>query len=48
MDEDFTRVWQVVVDPGKVWTTTYSGSAHGTVEIRGIDPRNVVMVDRDE
>ncbi len=48
MDEDFTRVWQVMVDPGKVWTTTYSGSAHGTVEIRGIDPRNVVMVDRDE
>jgi DNA topoisomerase-6 subunit B len=48
MEEEYTRVWQVQVDPAKVWTTTYSGSAHGTVEIRGIDPRSIVMVDRDD
>ncbi|MCE5297950.1 MAG: DNA topoisomerase VI subunit B [Methanoregulaceae archaeon] len=48
MDEEYTRVWQVQVGPGEVWTTKYSGSARGIVEIRGVDTRSIVMVDRDE
>lgn len=48
LDEEYTRVWQVRVNPGEVWRTRYSGSSGESLEIRGIDPRNVVMVDRDE
>jgi DNA topoisomerase-6 subunit B len=48
MDEEYTRVWQVMVGPGEAWTMKYSGSGGGTVEIRGVDPRGVVMVDRDD
>jgi DNA topoisomerase-6 subunit B len=48
LDEEYTRVWQVQVSPGEVWKAEYSGSARGTVEIRGVDPRSIVMVDRDD
>lgn len=48
LDAEFTRVWRVEVGPGEAWKTGYSGSARVSVEIRGVDPRSVVMVDRDD
>ncbi|MDD1708301.1 MAG: DNA topoisomerase VI subunit B, partial [Methanoregulaceae archaeon] len=48
LEEEYTRVWQVQLSPGESWMARYSGNARGSIEVRGIDPRSVVMVDRDD
>jgi DNA topoisomerase-6 subunit B len=48
LEEEYTRVWQVQLSPGECWMVRYSGNARGSIEIRGVDPRSVVMVDRDD
>jgi DNA topoisomerase-6 subunit B len=47
LDTEFTKVWQVTIGPGESWKTSYSGRGGGTLEVRGLDPGMVVMVDRD-
>jgi DNA topoisomerase-6 subunit B len=48
LDNEFTKVWKITVEPGQSWKTSYSGRGGGTLEVRGMDPGLVVMVDRDE
>jgi len=48
LEKEYTRVWQVQLSPGEGWTARYSGSARGSIDVRGVDPRSVVMVDRDD
>jgi len=47
LDGEYTRVWQIDIEPGSVWTASYLGAGNGSMEIRGIDEKNVVMVDMD-
>jgi len=47
LDGDYTKVWQISIGPGSSWKTSYSGQGGGTMEIRGVDPQQVVMVDFD-
>lgn len=47
LDGEYTRVWQIRIEPGHSWKTSYGGSGGGTMEIRGVDPHLVVMVDTD-
>jgi DNA topoisomerase-6 subunit B len=48
LEEEFTKVWRISIEPGHSWKTRYSGQGGGTMELRGMDPRSVVMVDLDE
>jgi DNA topoisomerase-6 subunit B len=47
LDEEYTKVWQITVTPGESWQTRFTGAGGGTLEIRGIDPRQIVVVDQD-
>jgi len=47
LDEEYTKVWQIAVAPGGSWQTRFTGTGGGTLEIRGIDPRQIVVVDQD-
>jgi DNA topoisomerase-6 subunit B len=47
LEGEYTRVWQIRIDPGHSWKASYGGSGGGTMEIRGVDPHLVVMVDSD-
>ncbi|MDD1716335.1 MAG: DNA topoisomerase VI subunit B [Methanolinea sp.] len=47
LEGEYTKVWQISVDPGGVWTVNYSGSGGGTIEVRGIPGENVAVVDLD-
>ena len=47
LDGEYTKVWQIDIEPGSVWTASYEGAGNGSIEIRGIDGKNVVMVDLD-
>lgn len=47
LDGEYTRVWQIEIEPGSVWTASYLGAGNGSMEIRGIDEKTVVMVDMD-
>jgi DNA topoisomerase-6 subunit B len=47
LDGEYTKVWQISIEPGSSWKTSYSGGGGGTIEIRGVDPQQVVMVDPD-
>ncbi len=45
VDREFTRVWQIAVEPGSSWTASYSGSGGGSIEVRGVPREQVVVVD---
>jgi len=47
LDGEFTKVWKVTLKPGEGWTAGYEGSGGGTVEVRGLPPDQVVVVDLD-
>jgi len=47
LDGEYTRMWQVEVGPGGVWTAEYSGPGGGTLQVRGIPPENVAVIDLD-
>jgi DNA topoisomerase-6 subunit B len=48
MEGEFTKVWKISIEPGQSWRARYPGRGGGTMEVRGIDPRTIVMVDLDE
>jgi DNA topoisomerase-6 subunit B len=47
LEGEFTRTWQVEIPPGGIWTAEYTGIAEGTIQVRGVPPENVVVVDLD-
>jgi len=47
LDGEYTRMWQLEIPPGGVWTAEYSGTGGGTVQVRGIPPENIAVVDLD-
>jgi DNA topoisomerase-6 subunit B len=48
VDDEYTKVWKVSIEPGRSWRTEYPGNGGGTVEIRGVDSNLLVMVDLEE
>jgi DNA topoisomerase-6 subunit B len=48
MEDEFTKVWKLTIEPTHSWVARYSGQGGGAIELRGIDPRDVVVVDLDE
>jgi DNA topoisomerase-6 subunit B len=47
LDGIVTRVWQVVLAPGEAWRATYTGTGGGTIDLRGVDEHQKVVVDLD-
>ena len=47
LDDEYTKVWQISVGVGELWQTRFTGSGGGTLELRDIDPRQIVVVDQD-
>jgi len=47
LEGEFTRIWQLEIPPGGAWTAEYKGIAGGTVQVRGVPPENVAVVDLD-
>ena len=47
LDDLVTRVWQVPLAPGGSWRATYTGSGSGTIDLRGVDEHQKVVVDLD-
>jgi len=45
LDAEYTKVWQVEIDAGGAWCAEYRGAGGGTLEIRGVPPEHVVVVD---
>jgi len=48
LDGEHTQVWQVALGAGEVWQAHYRESGRGILEVRGIDPRSLVLVDQDD
>ncbi len=47
LDDLVTRVWQVPLAPGGSWRATYTGNGSGTIDLRGVDEQQKVVVDLD-
>ncbi len=47
LDGEHTKVWQVELDAGGAWSAEYRGAGGGILEIRGMPPEHVVVVDLD-
>lgn len=47
VDGEYTKVWKVALQPGSGWSAEYEGAGGGTVEVRGIPPEMLVVVDLD-
>lgn len=47
VDSEYTKLWQVSLEPGSIRKITYRGSGGGTLMIRGIEPGKVAVVDLD-
>ncbi|OPX74366.1 MAG: Type 2 DNA topoisomerase 6 subunit B [Methanoregulaceae archaeon PtaB.Bin152] len=47
LDGEHTKVWQVEIDPGGSWSAEYRGAGGGSLEVRGMPPEHVVVVDLD-
>jgi DNA topoisomerase-6 subunit B len=47
LDDEYTKVWQISVGVGELCQTRFTGSGGGTLELRDIDPRQIVVVDQD-
>jgi DNA topoisomerase-6 subunit B len=47
LDDLVTRVWQVPLAPGGSWRATYTGNGSGTIDLRGVDEHQKVVVDLD-
>jgi len=47
LDGEHTKVWHVEIEPGGAWSAEYFGAGGGSLEIRGMPPEHVVVVDLD-
>ena len=47
LDDLVTRVWQVTLAPGDAWRAAYTGRGSGTIDLRGVDEHQKVVVDLD-
>jgi DNA topoisomerase-6 subunit B len=47
IDDEYTKLWQIRVDPGSVSRISYTGEGGGTFMVRGIEPDKVAVVDLD-
>jgi DNA topoisomerase VI subunit B len=47
VDEEFTKLWQVSLEPGSVRKILYRGSGGGSLMVRGIEPGKVAVIDLD-
>jgi len=47
VEGEYTKMWQLEVAPGEMWAAEYGGSGGGTVQVRGVSPENVAVVDLD-
>lgn len=47
LDDLVTRVWQVTLAPGARWRAAYTGHGDGTIDLRGVDEHQKVVVDLD-
>ncbi|NTV00532.1 MAG: DNA topoisomerase VI subunit B, partial [Methanoregulaceae archaeon] len=47
-DDEFTKVWKISLDPTHSWVARYPGKGGGAIELRGLDPRDIVVVNIDE
>jgi DNA topoisomerase VI subunit B len=47
VDDEYTKLWQVPLEPGTVRQISFRGSGGGTLMIRGIEPGKVAVVDLD-
>ena len=43
--DEYNKLWKVEVEAESAWKTEYSGSSHGSVSVRGIDEKQLVVVD---
>ena len=48
LDGEHTQVWQVALGAGGAWQAHYRETGRGILEVRGIDPRTLVLVDQDD
>ena len=47
LDGFVTRVWQVTLPPGGGWEASYTGRGSGSIDLRGVDEHQKVVVDLD-
>ncbi|MBQ4415326.1 MAG: DNA topoisomerase VI subunit B, partial [Methanomicrobium sp.] len=43
--DEFNIVWKITVEPESAWKTEFSGTAHSTVSVRGVEEKLLVVVD---
>jgi DNA topoisomerase-6 subunit B len=45
--DEYNKIWKCSLDPDGAWRVTYSGSGGGTLDIRGVDEKQKIVVDLD-
>ncbi|WFN37135.1 DNA topoisomerase VI subunit B [Methanomicrobium antiquum] len=43
--DEYNKLWKVEISPESSWKTEYSGNSHGTVSVRGVEEKLLVVVD---
>ncbi|UUX91693.1 DNA topoisomerase VI subunit B [Methanoplanus endosymbiosus] len=44
---EYNKLWKADIEPESAWKATYSGTGSGTLDIRGVDEKKLVVVDLD-
>ena len=45
--DEYNKLWKAEIEPESAWKATYSGSGSGTLDVRGVDEKKLVVVDLD-
>ncbi len=46
-DGEYNKVWKCLLAPGAAWQVTYSGTGDGSIDLRGVEENQKVVVDLD-
>ena len=44
---EYNKLWKADIEPESAWKATYTGTGSGTLDIRGVDEKKLVVVDLD-
>jgi DNA topoisomerase-6 subunit B len=45
--DEYNKLWKAEIEPESAWKAKYSGTGGGTLDVRGVDEKKLVVVDLD-
>ncbi|ADN37122.1 DNA topoisomerase VI, B subunit [Methanolacinia petrolearia DSM 11571] len=45
--DEYNKLWKVIIEPDNMWSAKYKGTNGGTLDIRGVEEKKLVVIDLD-